>query len=288
MTSPNDPNPSAIEVGSVWACVTPSGRGLPVRVVSSSALSIGFHVVGREAYPPTVNLPADLFRLRYVPLSEVEARQVELRQNERRGETPELAEGVKVRPILNPSPTPLVKPVKAYRAQLTGEQAREIYMLMQDLGNQQKEVARTYGVTPAVVRNISRGLDYAWATRDLWDQHPPKKRKPGGGGWLENKPKRSTNPEPEMQPPPDPIGALPHGEPHRTPQVHEEPAIIARTIAEQGTQHSPRSVSGLLLSMADALETLVDLAGQPLPKFMTLDRKSIQNLIDRARKVAEV
>lgn len=280
--------------GDLWVAVSGNGRGVPVKITRVNAVNVYFHAVGKRAdQSQQFKLQHAAFRSRYAPVELADVRQKQLQQEDRSGRKPEsLGEPVLAvepdtdtpltEPVVEPSvvePPVVIKgtddqrPKYSSRAKLTGEQAREIYLLAQGTVDREKrEISKTYGVSVSSIYEILAGRSYAWATGDLRVAPTP-----------------AIEPEPTTEPiPPQPEEPAMHITTPPTvvetkPESHETPADLASIGSDkQAGSTSQRSV--LVHELADAVETLIGYAGSPLPKYVVLDYTGLASLIDRARR----
>lgn len=279
-----------IQVDSQWAAVSKKGRGVTVRVLRVTPVNVMFRAIGsgRER-GDTFTLARKAFELRYSPIHAIPDRQRALRLQELREGPPvpdgtpyvddEASDGaVAVEDLLQPvEPPPPPPPPEELRpgtqgrpSNLTRTQAREIYELRG--GGSSVEVAELYGVTDNVVKSIWRRDSYRWATEGL-EEHPRR---------LRPTPPTPTLVVPEHALPPSPAPAT------KTEEVSAVISQPARTVVSR-VESPPRTdalTQELLTDLADGLQVLLSFVGQPLPKYIILDRPKLESLIEQARKAA--
>lgn len=167
--------------GDTWVAVSARGKGQPVKILTVNPVNVYFRAYGRGAdESQKFKLSHDAFRTRYAPLQLADDRQKRLAREER---TPDLAARIEAEPVAvvpesepQQSPVPLEQPFKTNTPpKLTGEQAREVYLLVRD-GASKAEVARTYGVLEQTVYEITTGKTYKWATEGLLGDAPTPTR----------------------------------------------------------------------------------------------------------------
>lgn len=264
-----DARSAPLRGGDTWVSVSAKGRGQPVEIVTVNPTSVYFRAIGRGSdQSQKFKLPIEAFRVRYAPLRMAEARQKQLATAERNG-TPETFNGRPVGEILTlveavhedepvattpeTPPAPTVERVLPYRGgkppALSDDQAREVYLLVKG-GGDKNEVAQTYGVSWFVVHSISKGDSYKWAIGDLIEQATPPPA-----------------PEPKQE---EPVQTV-------------TPPTVLNSNAANGVLKVVAPPSTLLADAADALETLAQYAGQPLPKFVRLDLDAIRAIVEQLR-----
>ncbi len=146
----------------------------------------------------------------------------------------------------------------AGRSKLNAVQIREICQLYLG-GGSPTEIATTYGVSLPHVINIGKGKDGGWATTDL----------------------RASLTRPVVaRAKPAPVAPLKQEEPVQTPTQQPHANGTAATVP---TLKIGGQMPSLVTDLADALEILLDYAGKPLPKYLTLDTDALRRLIEQAR-----
>lgn len=199
-----DKHAAPLRAGDLWTAVSTKGMGQPVKIRRVSTNQVYFRAFGRGAdESQTFKLPQDAFRVRYAPLSLAEDRRKAMERADRTevrreplGDPVPVNEAVEaaveaVAAETSAPPSALVDPVqRGGRARLlTGEQAREVYLLAREANHAERlELAKAYSTSETAVYGILSGVRYPWATEDLRREFPPIRGKSGSKGPRKPKP----------------------------------------------------------------------------------------------------